>query len=224
MPRQSNSTENGSSLKLRQKIYEEIRRAIITCELAPGSPLSEASIAERYQVSKTPVREALTSLQQYHLVEYTPNRGFNVTHVTLKDIQEIFEARAFYEVALFRLALRHLTPAELAQLKALAQVHCDRNDPQSITHYIQVNYEFHMAIAAASRNTRLIYHYSDLMDEAQRLVYMDMRNQFLLLDWHGSHQQILEALQNRDEDAGARIIEEMLDSGKKRILGLEGIS
>src|SRR4030042_646700 len=103
-------------LSLRQQMYEAIKKAIITCELAPGEPISESDLAERFAVSKTPVREALTSLQQYHFVDYTPNRGFAVSTISIKDVQEIYEARIFYETGLFRLALRYISDVDLRNL------------------------------------------------------------------------------------------------------------
>jgi len=85
--------------KLRQKLYDQIKKDIITGRLPPGEQLNEGLIAERYDVSKTPVREALTSLHQSNLVEYRPNKGFFVTPITLRDIHEIFEARLVFAIS-----------------------------------------------------------------------------------------------------------------------------
>ena len=107
---------------LRQHVYEQIKHDIITCKLAPGDPLSENQFVDRFQVSKTPIREALTSLVQDGLVEYTPNRGFRVTPISVADIQEIFEARIFFESEIFRLAVKKISDAEIDELEKQPQV------------------------------------------------------------------------------------------------------
>ena len=108
-------------MSFRQQIYDEIRHDIITCVLAPGEPLSENQFVERFQVSKTPIREALTSLVQDGLLEYIPNRGFMVTGISIKDIQEIFEARMVCETAMFRLALKYISDADVDRVEALSK-------------------------------------------------------------------------------------------------------
>ena len=100
------------STVLREQVYQQIKHDIITCKLSPGEPLSENQFLDRFQVSKTPIREALTSLVQDGLVEYTPNRGFMVTTVSVADIQEIFDTRIVIETELFRLAIRRISDAE----------------------------------------------------------------------------------------------------------------
>jgi len=102
---------------LRQHVYEQIKHDIITCKLTPGEPVSENQFLDRFKVSKTPIREALTSLVQEGLVEYTPNRGFSVTPISVADIQEIFEARIFFESEIFRLAVKKISDAEIDELE-----------------------------------------------------------------------------------------------------------
>src|SRR5512133_2684203 len=104
---------------LRQQIYKEIKHDIITCTLAPGEPVSENQFVDRFNVSKTPIREALTSLVQDGLLEYIPNRGFSITGVSIKDIQEIFEARIIYETTLYKMALKNITNVEITRLEEM---------------------------------------------------------------------------------------------------------
>ncbi len=209
-----------ASVKLRQKLYEMIKHEIITCRLPPGAQLSEALIADKYQVSKTPVREALTSLSQNHLVEYRPNKGFNVTAITLKDIQEIFEARLFFECKLLELAAKHITTQELRELEECQVVSYDGDDPESLNATIEKNTEFHMRIAYASRNGRLIWHYQLLLDEAQRLIYLDLKNHNVTHIWPRSHARFVDAIRRKDVTSGIQAIEETMENGRKRILGL----
>jgi DNA-binding GntR family transcriptional regulator len=205
---------------LRQHVYEQIKHDIITCKLAPGEPVSENQFVDRFQVSKTPIREALTSLVQDGLVEYTPNRGFRVTPISVSDIQDIFEARIFLEVELFRLAVRKISDAEIDELEKHSWVAGDPRNLDYAETFLESNRNFHMALAAAGRNRRLLWYYEALMNEAQRLFYMDISTHSKEFRWGHGHEGIIKALRNRDEETGVTAIRGTLENARKRVLGI----
>jgi DNA-binding GntR family transcriptional regulator len=204
---------------LREQVYEQIKHDIITCKLSPGEPLSENQFLDQFKVSKTPIREALTSLVQDGLVEYTPNRGFMVTNVSVADIQEIFDARIFFETELFRLAIQNISDAEIDQLEKLSQVEADTKNPEYAENFLESNRKFHVALAAAGGNSRLLWYYEILMNEAQRLFYMDISLHRKDFRWGHGHEGIIETLRNRDEATGITAIRDTLENARKRILG-----
>jgi DNA-binding GntR family transcriptional regulator len=204
---------------LRQQVYEQIKHDIITCVLPPGTPLSESQFVDRLKVSKTPIREALTSLVQDGLVEYTPNRGFMVTTVSIRDINEIFEARTFFETQLFRLAVRRMSEAEINQLEEKSRVEGDPEKAEYADAFLQSNLRFHVALAAGGRNSRLLWYYETLMNEAQRLFYMDITRHQGDFQWGHGHEGILQCLRERDEENGVKAITETLNNARKRVLG-----
>jgi DNA-binding GntR family transcriptional regulator len=205
---------------LRQQVYEQIKHDIITCKLAPGEPLSENQFLDRFQVSKTPIREALTSLVQDGLVEYTPNRGFMVTSISVSDIQEIFEARIFFETELFRLAVKKISDAQIEQLEQQSRVDGDIKGPDYAETFLESNRKFHIDLAAAGGNTRLLWYYDTLMNEAQRLFYMDISQHNKEFQWGHGHEGIISALRLRDEAAGVTVIRAALENARKRVLGI----
>ena len=205
---------------LRQQVYEQIKHDIITCKLAPGEPLSESQFLDRFQVSKTPIREALTSLVQDGLVEYTPNRGFMVTSISVSDIQEIFEARIFFETELFRLAVRKISDAQIDELEKQSQVDGDIKSPDYAETFLESNRKFHVKLAAAGGNNRLLWYYDILMNEAQRLFYMDISHHSKEFQWGHGHEGIISALRGRDESAGVMVIRDALENARKRVLGI----
>lgn len=205
---------------LRQHVYEQIKHDIITCTLAPGEPLSENQFVDRFQVSKTPIREALTSLVQDGLVEYTPNRGFMVTNVSVSDIQEIFEARIFFEAEIFRLAVKKISDAEIDELEKQSQVAGDPKSPEYAETFLESNQKFHMTLAAAGGNSRLLWYYETLMNEAQRLFYMDLSLHHQGFRWGHGHEGIIKALRSRDEQGGVTAIRDALENARKRVLGM----
>jgi DNA-binding GntR family transcriptional regulator len=208
-------------MSLRQKAYDAIKREIITCRLAPGESISELQFVERFQVSKTPIREALTALQKDGLVHYIPNRGFTVAPITIRDVQEIFEAREFFETTLFRLAMANLTDANIAMLAGFSHVEYDINSPAAVDVLLQANENFHLEIARLAGNSRLLDYYRNLLNEAQRLIYLDFKNSNISRAWHTSHHELIDSIRNRDVDGGLRSIRETLSKAKRRILGTE---
>jgi GntR family transcriptional regulator, rspAB operon transcriptional repressor len=105
--------------KVTDWVYEEVRQAIIDLRLQPGEPLREATIAEQLGVSKTPVREALTRLEQEGLVETTSFKGAVVSAYSPEDLQEIYELRELLEGAAARAAAESASPVELERLVSL---------------------------------------------------------------------------------------------------------
>jgi DNA-binding GntR family transcriptional regulator len=205
---------------LRQHVYEQIKHDIITCKLAPGEPISEHQFVDQFNVSKTPIREALTSLVQDGLVEYTPNRGFRVTPISVTDIQEIFEARIFFESEIFRLAVRKISDAEIDELETHNWVEGDPRSPEHAEAFLKSNQKFHTTLAAASRNKRLLSYYETLMNETQRLFYMDISLHNKEFRWGHGHEGIIKALRNRDEAGGVAAIRDTLENARKRVLGI----
>jgi DNA-binding GntR family transcriptional regulator len=205
---------------LRQHVYEQIKHDIITCKLKPGEPVSENQFVDRFGVSKTPIREALTSLVQDGLLEYTPNRGFQVTPISVADIQEIFEARIFFEAEIFRLAVKKITDEEIDELEQHNWVKGDTKSPEHAEAFLESNRKFHSTLAAASRNRRLLWYYETLMNEAQRLFYMDLSLHNKEFQWGHGHEGIIKALRDRDEVSGVTAIRDTLENARKRVLGI----
>ncbi len=82
---------------LRDSIYQRIRHAILTCEFQPGQDLREQELAERYQVSRSPVRDSLLRLEQEKLMMVLPRQGYRVTPINIDDVNDIFDLRLLIE-------------------------------------------------------------------------------------------------------------------------------
>jgi GntR family transcriptional regulator, rspAB operon transcriptional repressor len=106
--------------KVTDWVYEELKSAIVDLRLAPGEPLREATLADRLGVSKTPIREALTRLEQEGLVETTSFKGAVVTRYSRQDLVEIYELRELLENAAVRAAAQSMTEQDLTRLERIA--------------------------------------------------------------------------------------------------------
>ena len=204
----------------REEVYQHLKHGIITCALPPGQVLYEGELAEHLGVSKTPIREALTRLQQEGLVKFLPRKGYLVTTLTLRDIQEIFEIRLILERAATVLAAESITGDEISKLEQYLTVNIDPNDKSTVYGYIQANKDFHIAIAEASRNRRLVEHLERVFNDAQRIQYMDLDTGEGPWAWHRDHERILDALRKHDKEAAALAVEKALAEAGARLLSL----
>src|SRR5258708_31298850 len=89
---------------LGDRVYQALKRDIITGVFPSGDALTEKQLAKRYRGSRTPVREAAVRLQQENLLRIVPNRGYFVRHITINELSELYEYRAALEGACAELA------------------------------------------------------------------------------------------------------------------------
>ncbi len=177
---------------LKEEVYDGIRQDIMEGNFLPGDLLKERELAEKHGVSKTPVREALSMLEQDNLVRTIPRAGYMVTALTLRDLQEIHQLRITLESMAARLATENLTDGEIEELARLTST----SDPEEARLF---NRQFHSAIARASGNSRLARMIGQLLDETDRWAALDVARlspAVLLI----GHQAELEALRTRDPD------------------------
>jgi DNA-binding GntR family transcriptional regulator len=131
-------------------VVESLREAVLTGELGAGSRLIQEELAERYQTSSTPVREALRQLQAEGILEHNPYRGVQVAEVKLDEVREIYMIRAVMESFVTRMAVPFLTTPHLehlrdVQVRMQAQIHDGALDQLR-----KLNYEFHFTIYEAA--------------------------------------------------------------------------
>jgi DNA-binding GntR family transcriptional regulator len=162
---------SSSLTHLRDRVYQELKHEIVTGVLAPGEWLQEAPLAERFETSKTPVREGLARLVHDDLVRVFPRVGYVVTDVTVEDAQAVLEFRQMLEVAGAERAARYITEAELEQLEALAAVTVRPNEPETYPDFLERNRRFHLLIAQASRNRYLVDALDRHYDKVDRLLH-----------------------------------------------------
>ena len=197
---------------LASQVYDQLRAEILSWELEPGRELSEAELAERFQVSKTPVREALAMLRLDGFVRTFPRRGYQVLPITFGDMKELFELRVVLECGAAELACERISDADLRQLDRLAKVSYDRSQRPSFKGFVDANRDFHLAIVKASQNQRLYDQVVKAIDGLERFFYLGARLRDVNSETQEDHEEILTALRARDgvmvREVVARHIEE----------------
>jgi DNA-binding GntR family transcriptional regulator len=194
-----------------EDIVSHLRQLIIAGEIPPGSPLRQEELARSFDASRMPVREALRTLSAEGLVHLRPNRGAIVAPIDPDEMREIAEMREAAEVLAIRLAIPHLSNA---QIDAAARIHRQIGDADERT-FGQLNKAFHMTLYAPSARPRLLAHVSALLDLAERYLQCAL----VRLDYVGTsaeeHQAILDACYRRDATVAARLISDhILHAGK----------
>ena len=186
---------------LTEQVYLRLRDEILTCELEPGRELSEAELAARFEVSKTPVREALATLRLEGLIRTFPRRGYQVLPVTFGDMNDLFDVRTVLEAGAAEFACARITDEELDQLERMADVVYNRGEQPSTKRFIEANREFHAAIAKASGNDRLHQLVLRHITELERFFYLGARLRDVNTETKSDHREIVDVLRRRDPAA-----------------------
>jgi DNA-binding GntR family transcriptional regulator len=205
-PASARAKPKARPLSLTDRIYDMLRADILSCALEPGREISEAELAERFEVSKTPVREALAKLRAEGFVRTFPRRGYQVVPITLGDMNDLFDVRAILEAGAAELACRRIGPGEADRLQRFADVAYERGEPPSLRRFVQANRDFHMAIAQASGSERLCALLQRSLDELERFFFLGARLRDINEETRDDHRAIVQVLRAGDPEAARAIM------------------
>lgn len=213
-----NGTGNGPNRQAR--VIAEMRRRIITGELAPGESLSEIALADSFGVSRTPVREALKQLQTEGLVEIRPRVGTFVTTPSRREINELFEMKELLEGAAARLLAHRGRVPELERLEqnlVEADEAVARDDRESYAALVQ---EFHDVLIAGADNAKLEAHYRTLMNQLAyaRLVTTSLSQPGRVLQSDQEHHRVVELIAAKDGDSAERVMREHVRASRRALM------
>jgi DNA-binding GntR family transcriptional regulator len=194
---------------LRERVYEDIRQAIITGQLRPGDIVREPELGRQYGTSRTPVREALSLLAFRGFLTALPRLGYQISPIAMRDVQEAHHLRKLLEVEAVRLACGSITDQELASLERVMN---SRTGEEA-----QVNNRvFHMIIARASGSERLARLIGELLDEMDRMQALDPH--IATPSGPYEHEDLVAALRRRDGEAAQTAMAQHIDGALMRIL------
>lgn len=212
------STTPKKSVSLTEQAYLALREKVITCELVPGADVSEPELAAQLQMSKTPVREALARLCLEGLMEAFPRRGYRVSPVTVKDMNDLFALRAILEGAAAALAAHNLSDQELDMLDELANAQYVVGEGMSTKSFVASNEMFHAAIARGSKSPRLHNLIISHLEEGTRFLYMGTRMRDVNFETHNDHHTIVAALRTRDSETARTEMAQHIEHTRQGLL------
>ena len=212
------STLNPESPQV-ERAYQNIKLGIVRGRYPPGAPLSEVSLAREHGMSRTPVREGLARLWQERYLERVLGHGYFVARVTVQSIHDTFDVRRLLEGAAAARAAERATDEEIASMRNFAVV----SSPSAPEGSREIDYReaeaanvrFHLAIAAAARNSLA----QDMIERCLAQVdrFMSLGVQFGPFQEGATtaHLQIVDAIARRDSAAAKARMEEHLDRGSQ---------
>lgn len=201
----------------RQKVYQAIKSDVLSGVYRMGEKLSVQDLASQHSVSKTPVREALSALQHEGLVDILPRIGYFVSHMSVEEVQNLFQVRLILEGASAELAAKNITERELLELE---RIPCTWTvgDLDSYLQYLRDNRDFHLKIASATRNQHLAELVAGLLDKMQGLLLWELAVRNLPEEFADEHRQLLVALKEREGIVARKAMELAIEKARQALL------
>lgn len=181
------------------RAYDHIRRAIISGQYPPNSPLRLQRIANEADVSMIPVREALRTLEAERLVRTVPNRGAIVAGLSLDDVRDAYEIRILLETEALRRSYAHLTEEDLAEARLHAEqqrsLRGHRNDEAADAHR-----RLHFVLYRKCKSPWLLRFIENLWDHTERYRRIAQPTRGVPAKIVGEHVAVLEAIEQGNVD------------------------
>lgn len=190
---------------LRGKVFNQLRKQILTGVYKPGESLIELRLSEELGVSRTPIREAIRQLELEGLVQSIPNKGVIVKGVSEQDVEDIFIIRTMIEGLAARWAAEKITDEEIKELQEaleLEEFYTIKNDAQ---HLMTYDSKFHDIIFKASKSRPLMHMLSTFhfyIQSARNNSFETPGRPVKALD---EHRAIFEAIKNKDADTAEKL-------------------
>ena len=190
---------------LRDRVSQALRSAIISGEMEPGVVYSAPSLAARFGVSATPVREAMLDLVREGTVSIVPNKGFRVSEVDDASLDQVTRIRQLLEPPVVG-RITPLVPVEdLPGLRRMAQDIVDEAAAGDLVAYTQADREFHLRLLAYDDNPRLVDLVSELRGQTRLLGLTGLLDSGVLAENAREHLELVDLLEARDA-AGAEAL------------------
>jgi DNA-binding GntR family transcriptional regulator len=205
-----------------ERAYQNIKKGLVRGRYPPGAPLSEVGLAREHGMSRTPVREGLARLWQERYLERVAGHGYFVARVTVQSIHDTFDVRRLLEGAAAARAAERATPEEIETIRHLAVIPIRSAEPGAEEDHDYreaeaANARFHMAIAAAARNTLAQELIERCLAQIDRFMSLGVQFGPFQQGATAAHLEIVAAIGRRDPDGARARMEEHLDCGSQRM-------
>lgn len=188
-------------------VYETLRNEIIELKLAPGSPIDEVQLSERFELSRTPIREALVKLSSEGLITTLTNRATIVSQIDFLGLPEFFDALTLMYRVTTRLAAARHEEADIPLILSSQAAFESAVNKRDVLGMISTNRDFHVAIAIAGRNRHYAELFTRLLDEGRRILrlYYSSFNDVLPRHYVTEHEDMIAAIIERDVEKADRV-------------------
>lgn len=191
---------------LREKVTRELRAALVTGRLQPGKVYSAPALAEQFGVSATPVREAMLDLVKEGLVEPVRNKGFRVTQLDEKALDDCTQLRQLIEPATVALIAQTAQVEAMERWRPVAQEIVEAARAGDITGYIDADMRFHLGLLGESGNKLLVDTVRDLRYRSRLLGIPRLAEAGMLVPSAEEHLRLLDLMVARDVEGTRRLM------------------
>lgn len=205
-------------LTLREKILETIRDAIASGALKPGEKVAEPELAERFGISRTPIREAFRQLESEGYLTVIPRKGAVVVSFSTKEVEEFYAIKSILEGYAANLACRNLTEKEIDKLSAINEKLGHLAEEDDIKHFFKIHNDFHELFRKAADNTKLDDLISSLVGKFQRLRYASLSKPGRMKISVQEHAKIIEAFRARNPELAEQLVRKNAEYGGRVLM------
>jgi DNA-binding GntR family transcriptional regulator len=213
-------TDKMEHYTLNQRIYYKVRDLIESGTIPAGAQLDERTLAQDLAVSRTPLREAIASLVEEGLVERRPYRGNFVRIFTARQVNDLYQVRQALEGLAIRLAVPRVTDHDLEHIRDILASCQEALEGGDLVGYSAADQRFHDAIARLSDNETLLESLSRLRRQIQLVRLSANRDPQVVRRTALERPQILAALEARDTQLAAQLLEEHIDGVRRSVVTL----
>jgi DNA-binding GntR family transcriptional regulator len=193
---------------LRDEITQTLRAAVISGELRPGVVYSAPTLAAQFGVSATPVREAMLDLAKEGLIDVVRNKGFRVTDLSEKDLDDLSELRALIEVPTVRRIAEHGADAEVVErLRVLAAGIEDAAQRHDLIAHVALDMEFHLGLLALAGNPHLVETVRSLRARSRIYGLRSLAERDELVPSSREHAELLDLIVAGDAEGAERLMD-----------------
>ncbi len=202
---------------LHETIRTQLRYEILSGLLPVGQPLKQDALAQRFNASRIPVREALRQLESEGLVVHQLNRGAVVAGMSMDQILEMLDIRIALECHAARLAVPNMVEQDYQTMEKILEAY---SKAETVQEWAEYNRRFHLALGSAANNRRLRRLIEDFCLNTDRYTHVLMSRATGKEGPQSDHYRILEACRRRDVPAVVQLLEEHITETKRELLAI----
>ncbi len=203
---------------LREKILETIRDAILRGALKPGEKVAEPELAERFGISRTPIREAFRQLESEGYLTVIPRKGAVVTALSERDVKEFYAIKAILEGYAARMATKKLTEKEIERLEGINLRLQKLAEDGDVKSFYRVHNEFHDLFIKAAGNQKLseLLHQLVMKFNRPRLASLSLPGRMEISV--SEHRKIIDAFKARNGDQADNLVRKTASLGGQLLI------
>lgn len=191
---------------LRERVEQALSGAIQSGVMPPGQVYSVPTLSKMFEVSATPVREAMINLEKRGFVEILRNKGFRISVMTERDLREIVDVRLMLEPPAIVDAARLFPLDREAEFRTMAQNIVDAAESEDLVAYLAADSAFHLELLRLAGNSRLVGVVAELRQQTRMAGLAEIIGTRELASWAEEHQRLLDLLVAGDGEGARQLL------------------